>query len=114
MKNILRVHPIYNFIIALFGLSFCIFFYFIPTLGEWAKGGYMSYAIIWYIMVSCGVCFMLYVIIYSLQFAVINKQGIKIYLLFVLVANIKWDMIHNITQENLAEGRYALIGWLFE
>lgn len=107
MKNkIILVQPIYNLIFALFGVSISIVFLFFPKIGAWELSD--IYTILWFLLISFILLSMLYLTLNSIQFAIISDSGIKIYILFFLIANLKWDNITDIREEKiLQDPRYG-------
>lgn len=92
-KKILRVQPVYTMLLYLFMVLCFVFFLFMPSILKWDSSG--IYDIIYYCLMGSCCCFAAAMLIYYIQFARVDSEGIVISVLFYPIAKVRWKDIQS-------------------
>lgn len=92
-KKILRVQPVYTMLLYLFMVLCFVFFLFMPSILKWDSSG--IYDIIYYCLMGSCCCFAAAMLIYYIQFARVDSEGIVISVLFYPIAKVRWEDVHS-------------------
>ena len=98
-KTILRVQPVYTMLIWFIALCCFITFLFLPQILKWEV--YAVDAIIYYCLMGLCAVTSLLILLYYIQFAYVNSNGIVIKNLFYQITSLTWDEIHSINYQKI-------------
>lgn len=98
-KKILRVQPLYTMLIWFVALSSFVFLLFLPQILQWETGG--PYGVIYYCTMSVCASISVIILIYYLQFAYVDSEGIVIRGVFYQIVKLRWKDIRKVTCEKI-------------
>lgn len=98
-KTILRVQPIYTILIWFIAFCCFVFFLFLPYIFKWDSSD--IYGIIFYCVIGICALVSLMILVYYIQFAYVDSEGIIIRGLFYQIIKLRWKDIDNIVCQKI-------------
>jgi glucan phosphoethanolaminetransferase (alkaline phosphatase superfamily) len=97
-KEIIRVQPVYTILIWLI-LIIVFFAFLVFPIFVWEDQNMFSE--LWYILISILLTLSIIILVYYIQVAILNEEGIIIRGLFYTIAKIRWADINKIEERSI-------------